>query len=153
MDIKDFVSRANNSNIDLGSNPVRTIRYYISIGILQKPEIVQIGKKRKSYFNDEHFSQLRIINHYKKQGLSLQEIKDRINGTIFWSDEALRLIEKYRNEIPADVFKKYKPVTREEMAFFISRFFLNENDSNLNIKDYSIYFVDKDGKPLGIPFV
>lgn len=151
MDIIEFANTASKHEIDLGTNPIRTIRYYISIGILGKPEIVQAGKKRISQFNDELLIQLKIINHLKKQGMSLHEIKDKINGMIFWSDDALKLIENYRDQIPEDAYRRDKPITRREMAFFLAKI-LDENRSHLNKEDIKKYFVDKDNNPLEIPF-
>jgi len=153
MDIIKFAEEIKKNNIDLGTNPIRTIRYYINMGILQKSQITQLGKKRISDFNEDHIIQLKIVNDLKKQGLSLDEIKDKMNQMIYWSDLALNIIEKYRKEIPDDAFQKNKPITREEMAFFLDRFILGDDTLKISIDDMKEYIVDKNGRPIEIPFV
>lgn len=43
--IFELADEAQKHQINLGTSPVRTIRYYINKEILDKPNIVQMGKK------------------------------------------------------------------------------------------------------------
>lgn len=151
MDINELANEAIKRRINLGTNPVRTIRYYINIGILQRPEIIQSGKRRSSEYNIDHLVRLNFINYYKYKGLSLQEIKNKVDEKLFWSDFSLNIIEEYRDEIPPDAFKKDKPATREELAFFLSKKLLSEKES-LSLEDLKKVLIDKDGNYADIPF-
>lgn len=151
MDIIKITKEAEKKGIDLGSNPIRTIRYYISFGLLEKPQLEQVGKKRFLMFRNEHLMQLETINQLKKQGMSLKDIKEKINDMVFWSDYALNLIDEYREEIPEGSFRKGKPIIRQEMAFFISRFFMDDSKERLNTKSFKELIVDKFGQSIEFP--
>lgn len=151
MDINELANEAIKRKINLGTNPVRTIRYYINIGTLQRPEIIQSGKRRSSEYNIDHLVRLNFINYYKNKGLSLQEIKNKVDEKLFWSDFSLNIIEEYRDEIPPDAFKKDKPATRAELAFFLSKKLLSEKES-LSLEELKKVLIDKDGNYADIPF-
>lgn len=149
--ISELADEARKQGIDLGLNPIRTIRYYVSIKLLKKPEIKQEGKKRISYFNKEHLFELKFINFHKKSNLTLQEIKDKLRENMYWSDSALNFIEKYRSEIPDDLFIKNKKITRLEVAFFFSKImdhFERDKDIGKIVEIMLNAFVDKNGNPL-----
>ena len=63
-------------NIDelskLIDTPKRTIRYYIQLELLERPQ----GEKRGSYYTQEHLEQLLEIKKWQKEGLSLERIKE-----------------------------------------------------------------------------
>ncbi len=120
MTILQLAEHAKQKNIDLGKNPVRTIRYYISIGILDKPELIQMGKRKVAVFNHNHFIKLQIIYFLKKQGRKLKEIKGILNANMYWSDFALKLIKEEMQDIyHPELYVKGKPITREEIAYFL----------------------------------
>lgn len=149
--ITELIDEIKKQEIDLGTNPIRTIRYYIAMDLLPKPEIKQEGKKRISCYNQEHLIKLKLINFHKKQNLSLNEIKEKINEHLYWSDYALRFIEQFEDEIPDNVFKKNKTVTRYETAFFLSKlldFAKQSRDYDKTVEILLKAFVDKNGKPI-----
>jgi DNA-binding transcriptional MerR regulator len=59
---------------DLAGVTPRTIRYYVSIGLLPSPE--QAGPKTR--YTDGHLQRLRLVRHLQRQHLPLGEIGDRI---------------------------------------------------------------------------
>jgi DNA-binding transcriptional MerR regulator len=59
---------------DLAGVTPRTIRYYVSIGLLPAPD--QAGPKTR--YTDSHLKRLRLIRHLQRQRLPLSEIGDRI---------------------------------------------------------------------------
>jgi DNA-binding transcriptional MerR regulator len=61
---------------DLAGVTPRTIRYYVSIGLLPSPE--QAGPKTK--YTDGHLKRLRLIRHLQRQHLPLGEIGARLSG-------------------------------------------------------------------------
>lgn len=151
MNITELANEAIKRKIKLGNNPVRTIRYYTSIGILNRPEIIYCGKRRLAEYSNDHLFRLRLINYYKNKGFSLQEIKNKMDEALFWSDFSLNIIEEYRNEIPPDSFKKDKPATRAELAFFLCK--ILDKKIHLSLKEFQKVLVDKDGNIADIPFV
>ena len=56
--------------------PVRTVRYYIQIGLLDRPE----GAKRGSYYTRKHLNQLLEIRKWQQAGLSLDRIRELLAG-------------------------------------------------------------------------
>ena len=59
---------------DLVGVTPRTIRYYVSIGLLPAPE--QAGPRTR--YTDGHLQRLRLIRHLQRQHLPLAEIGERI---------------------------------------------------------------------------
>lgn len=52
--------------------PIRTVRYYVQIGLLDKPE----GETRAARYSDAHLSQLSSIKRWSASGLSLDRIRE-----------------------------------------------------------------------------
>ena len=67
---------------DLAGVTPRTIRYYVSIGLLPAPEAA--GPKTR--YTDGHLKRLRLIRHLQRQHLPLAEIGGRLDGL---DDEAV----------------------------------------------------------------
>jgi DNA-binding transcriptional MerR regulator len=59
---------------DLAGVTPRTIRYYVSIGLLPAPE--QAGPKTR--YTDAHLKRLRLVRHLQRQHLPLAEIGQRL---------------------------------------------------------------------------
>ena len=57
------------SQVDL---PIRTVRYYVQIGLLAKPE----GETRAARYGSEHLRQLGLIKQWSQSGLSLERIRE-----------------------------------------------------------------------------
>lgn len=52
--------------------PRRTVRYYIQIGLVDRPE----GEKRGAYYTRLHLDQLLAIRKWQQAGLSLERIRE-----------------------------------------------------------------------------
>ena len=52
--------------------PRRTVRYYIQIGLLDRPE----GEKRGAFYTRLHLDQLQAIRKWQQAGLSLVRIRE-----------------------------------------------------------------------------
>ncbi len=55
---------------------VRTVRYYIQLGLLDKP----LGEKRGAYYLKRHLDQLLQIRRWVDAGLSLERIAELVAG-------------------------------------------------------------------------
>ncbi|MFM2066883.1 MAG: hypothetical protein RLZZ584_1792 [Pseudomonadota bacterium] len=55
---------------------VRTLRYYISVGLLERPQ----GEKRGAYYLQRHLEQLLLIRRWSEAGLSLERIRELLAG-------------------------------------------------------------------------
>lgn len=62
---------------ELTSFSKRTIRYYIQIGLLNKP----FGAGRGAYYDDSHLQKIMEIKKWQDIGLSLEKIIERVNKT------------------------------------------------------------------------
>lgn len=56
--------------------PVRTVRYYIQMGLLDKP----LGEKRGAYYLARHLERLLQIRRWVDAGLSLERIAELVEG-------------------------------------------------------------------------
>lgn len=56
--------------------PVRTVRYYAQIGLLDKPD----GETRAARYGARHVSQLLQIRKWTDAGLSLQRVRELLDG-------------------------------------------------------------------------
>lgn len=56
--------------------PKRTIRYYIQIGLVDRPE----GETRGARYHRRHLEQLLSIRHWTQAGLSLERIRTLLSG-------------------------------------------------------------------------
>jgi DNA-binding transcriptional MerR regulator len=154
--IIELAEEVKKRSLDLGKNPIRTIRYYISEGLLKKPKIIQSGKKRVSCFGEEHLYGLYHIDFYKKKGMTLQEIKNKMSEKIYWSDKVLQYIEKYRNDIPETNFFKGKPITNEEVAFLFSKLMDNVKEGKhegIDIEFFKTMICDDKGDIVQLPLI
>jgi DNA-binding transcriptional MerR regulator len=61
----------------LANVPVRTVRYYIQIGLLDRPE----GEKRGAHYLSHHLEKLLRIRQLTEAGVSLERIRDVLSGT------------------------------------------------------------------------
>ncbi len=55
---------------------VRTVRYYIQIGLLDRPE----GEKRGAHYLERHLDQLLRIKQLSEAGISLERIREVLHG-------------------------------------------------------------------------
>lgn len=63
---------------NLTSLSMRTIRYYIQIGLLEKPE----GNTRAAAYHQQHLEQLLQIRKWTEAGLALDKIRELLHGDI-----------------------------------------------------------------------
>lgn len=54
--------------------PRRTVRYYIQEGLIDRPA----GAKRGAYYTRRHLEQLMTIRTWRRAGLSLEQIRERV---------------------------------------------------------------------------
>lgn len=62
----------------LADMTIRTVRYYISIGLVDKPQ----GETRAARYTSAHLEQLLLIKRWTAQGLSLDRIRELLSGEI-----------------------------------------------------------------------
>lgn len=60
----------------LADLPVRTVRYYIQIGLVDRPE----GETRAARYGPRHLEQLLQIRKWTDAGVSLERIRDLLHG-------------------------------------------------------------------------
>ncbi|NMG31758.1 MerR family transcriptional regulator [Aromatoleum evansii] len=60
----------------LADLPVRTVRYYIQIGLVDRPE----GETRAARYGAGHLEQLLLIKKWTAGGVSLERIRDLLRG-------------------------------------------------------------------------
>lgn len=60
----------------LADLPVRTVRYYVQVGLVDKPE----GETRAARYCARHLEQLLLIKKWTASGLSLERIRDLLQG-------------------------------------------------------------------------
>lgn len=60
----------------LAGLPVRTVRYYIQIGLVDRPE----GETRAARYGGKHLEQLLLIRKWTAAGVSLDRIRDLLQG-------------------------------------------------------------------------
>lgn len=56
--------------------PKRTVRYYIQIGLVDRPE----GETRGARYHQRHLEQLLAIRHWTQAGLSLERVRALLSG-------------------------------------------------------------------------
>lgn len=56
--------------------PKRTVRYYIQIGLVDRPE----GETRGARYHQRHLEQLLAIRHWTQAGLSLERVRTLLSG-------------------------------------------------------------------------
>jgi DNA-binding transcriptional MerR regulator len=67
MNTKEFTLDQVCALVDL---PKRTVRYYIQLGLVSRPE----GTARGSYYTERHVEQLLAVKRWREAGLSLERI-------------------------------------------------------------------------------
>ncbi len=60
----------------LANLPRRTVRYYIQIGLVDRP----IGETRAAYYTGRHLTQLLTIRKWTDAGLSLERVRELLEG-------------------------------------------------------------------------
>ncbi len=60
----------------LAELPLRTVRYYIQQGLLDRPH----GEKRGAWYDRHHLDQLLQIRKWSAAGLSLERIRELLHG-------------------------------------------------------------------------
>lgn len=116
-----MVTTALEDGISLGKNPKRTIRYYISKGLIDPPNLEYAGKVKHAIYSEECLTKLKLINIYKKKGYSLDTIKTKMGEPAYWSDDAIRFIHSFKitHNYPDDAFQKDKPIVTPEFCAFL----------------------------------
>ena len=56
--------------------PVRTVRYYIQLGLVDRPE----GEKRAARYAARHVEQLLAIRKWTQAGVSLERVRELLSG-------------------------------------------------------------------------
>ena len=62
---------------ELSGLSIRTTRYYIQIGLVDKPE----GETRAARYGAKHLEQLLLIQKWVGAGVSLERIRDQLQGS------------------------------------------------------------------------
>ena len=60
----------------LANLPVRTVRYYVQMGLVDKPE----GETRAARYSNKHLEQLLLIKKWTTAGVSLERIRELLQG-------------------------------------------------------------------------
>ena len=60
----------------LADLPVRTVRYYVQIGLVDRPE----GETRAARYGAKHLEQLLLIKKWSAAGVSLERIRELLRG-------------------------------------------------------------------------
>lgn len=60
----------------LADLPVRTVRYYVQIGLVDRPE----GETRAARYGARHLEQLLLIKKWVAAGLALERIRELLHG-------------------------------------------------------------------------
>lgn len=61
----------------LADMPIRTARYYVQIGLVDRPE----GETRAAKYGPKHLEQLVLIKKWTAAGVSLERIKELLQGS------------------------------------------------------------------------
>lgn len=60
----------------LADMPVRTVRYYMQIGLVDKP----VGETRAARYSTRHLEQLLLVKKWTEAGVSLERIRELLQG-------------------------------------------------------------------------
>lgn len=60
----------------LADMPIRTVRYYVQIGLVDKPE----GETRAAKYSARHLEQILLIKKWTVAGVSLERIRELLHG-------------------------------------------------------------------------
>ena len=58
--------------------PVRTVRYYIQVGLVDRPQ----GETRAARYGARHIEQLLLVKKWTNAGLSLERIRELLDGDV-----------------------------------------------------------------------
>ena len=58
--------------------PVRTVRYYIQVGLVDRPQ----GETRAARYGSRHVEQLLLVKKWTSAGLSLERIRELLDGDV-----------------------------------------------------------------------
>jgi DNA-binding transcriptional MerR regulator len=149
LTIQELAKEAAARGINLGKNPVRTIRYYTSIGLLRHPDMESVGKTKVAQYTGDYLAVLDIIDRYKSQGYSLAEISDLLQQPLYWSQAAVNFMKPIveAKGYPEDAFRTDVPVTRGSMVVFIEHTLDALTEGRIARDFLDSAFVDKDGQP------
>lgn len=152
MRIRELARQAAARGIALGKNPERTIRYYTSMGLLQRPHLEGAGRTKVANYTEDHLAVLELIESYKRQGLSLGEIRDLLDQPLYWSKSALDFMEPFieAKGYPRDAFRQDAPATRRSIAVFLSHAADALAEGRISMNFLGTALTDKEGRP-GIP--
>lgn len=81
--------------------PARTIRYYISEGLLQPA----YGRGPSATYDPDHLLRLQLINRLKDERLSLRDIKERLSHL---TPEDIAVMLKIQMQPEADTWRRYE---------------------------------------------
>ena len=70
------VSHSINELCLLADMPLRTVRYYVQQGLVDRPH----GEKRGAWYDSHHLEQLLQIRKWSAAGLSLERIRELLHG-------------------------------------------------------------------------
>lgn len=62
----------------LADLPIRTVRYYIQIGLVDRPE----GETRAARYGPRHLEQLLQIRKWTEAGVSLERVRELLHGEV-----------------------------------------------------------------------
>ena len=62
----------------LADLPVRTVRYYVQVGLVDRPE----GETRAARYGAKHLEQLLLIKKWSSAGVSLDRIRELLQGEV-----------------------------------------------------------------------
>ena len=149
LKIQELAREATSRGINLGKNPVRTIRYYTHIGLLNRPDIERVGSANVAEYSDEYLSILDVIERYKQQGYSLAEIRDLLQQLMYWSQRAVDFMKPIieAKGYPKDAFCTDVPITRESLAVFLDCTADALMEGTIAKDFFDSSFVDRDGQP------
>lgn len=60
----------------LADMPIRTVRYYVQVGLVDRPQ----GETRAARYGAKHLEQLLLIKKWTAAGMSLERIKEVLQG-------------------------------------------------------------------------
>lgn len=63
---------------ELSGLSIRTARYYIQIGLVEKPD----GETRAARYGARHLEQLLLVQKWVAAGLSLDRVRDQLHGEV-----------------------------------------------------------------------
>lgn len=80
LTLENLIKKAKKKKIDLGTDPAKTIRVCVKLGLIPKPKRrisrVSKGKKTEYYYPEHTLDKLEQIKALKSEGISLQEIRE-----------------------------------------------------------------------------